>query len=188
MIYRYLLALVLVWVCPHAGAADPRASAAPSAPKTASLLIDVKAKSFFGVPMGIAEDAVFREYGRPAGYIRLNERDALALYARDVALVFRASKLTGLIVSENLLEWDLAKQFRTNSPFDGMRWRLDNGVRYGSSLAEVRQLLGSRLEGDRYNTSYVEGDMRVHIGLARISTDAGDEQSYKVRSVRVEPK
>jgi hypothetical protein len=166
-------------------AADPRDAVTQSAPRTASLLIDVASRIFYGVPVGTSEDAFIAQNGRPAGYIRLNGEETFLLYAADVGFLFRNSKLSGLVVSDNLVDWEMSKRLRTNSPFDGVRWRLENGLRIGTSRAEARNILGARLEGDSYNSSYSQGDFRVHLSFSRIAGPES-EQNFKLRGIRIE--
>jgi hypothetical protein len=175
---RILLALFAL--APAARANDPRNQVGTGAPSTADLLIDVPRGVFFGVPIGTTKEALYARSGKPTGYLRLNARESVAIYGKAVAFLFENGKVVGLRISDTLIDWELSKSLNASTPFDGVRWRLDNGLRYGTSLVEARRILGSRLQGERFQAQYVEGQLRVVLQFIGYSSQPTDEASYKL--------
>lgn len=144
-------------------------------------------KSVYGVQWGTSEDEFISKFGNPTGYIRLNPSDTLMLYGKSHAFIFTASKLSGLRINRDLLDWRLSQTILTLAPFDGISWQLSNGVRRDMNLAEVRKIVGDRLREEhpgRYQLFFNSDNARIGIDFSRTG-DEGRDESYKVYGIYI---
>lgn len=68
--------------------------------------------------------------------------------------------------------------------FDVQAWQLDNGIQNGMSLAEVKRILGDRLQDDRYHRYYMTDRARVDLDFMHTVGKEGDED-HRVYGVLV---
>ncbi len=110
-------------------------------------------QSIFGIPIGTTEDEFILKRGKPRGYIRLHDggrpsgfvrligEETAMIYGDKEAFIFESGKLAGIRISPvSLFDWKLANRYP-----DG-KWQLSNGIERDMNLAQVRRILGDKLE------------------------------------------
>ncbi|MEG0973641.1 MAG: hypothetical protein RSD57_05145 [Comamonas sp.] len=164
-------------------AQDIRAKVLPaSSTNHVSDLIDLSKKTIFGIPLGTSEDEVIAKFGPATGYARINGRQTVVLYGRSVGLLFNSGKLAGVRLTGMLLDYRLANEMKTQTPFDDIQWKLSNGIPKDSSLADVKRLLGSKLQDQRYNIYFMENGLRVDLDIHTFSSN-GETPDQTVRRI-----
>src|SRR5438874_100898 len=137
---RLFLALVAI----SASAADIRDTVmAPAADAAATDRI-VPDVAIYGMPYGCSEDAFIAKFGRPTGYIRITETQSAMLYGKSHAFFFTNGGLSGVRITQDVLDWRIANAMSKSTTFDVRSWQLDNGIRDGMNLVEVKRILGER--------------------------------------------
>lgn len=149
-----------------------------------SPIIDLNQKTLFGIPVGTSEDEVIKLFGPATGYIRINGSQTLMLYGKSVGLVFDGGKLSGLRLSDHLVDWRISNDMENYTPFNRVEWRMNNGIRKNMSMAEVRRILGDRLQEDRSKDNFSENGFQISLDVVRFHID-GMGKSADQRGERV---
>jgi hypothetical protein len=170
---RVFLALVAI----SASAADIRDTVmAPGADAAATDRI-VPDVGIYGMPYGCSEDAFIAKFGRPTGYVRITETQSAMLYGKSHAFFFTNGGLSGVRITQDVLDWRIANAMSKSTTFDVRSWQLDNGIRDGMNLAEVKRILGERLSDERYHKFYVTDRARVDLDFMTTVGKNGDEDA-----------
>jgi hypothetical protein len=139
----------------------------------------------YGMPYGTTEDEFIAKFGMPVGYLRLSASETAMLYGKSHAFLFNGNGLVGVRITDSLLDWKTSSAVTAQSPFDRQRWRLNNGIGPDATLAEVEQILGESLSGDKYNMHYETRTSRVELDFARYTGEGDTDQAYKVIGILV---
>src|SRR6185295_17494075 len=142
-------------------------------------------KSIYGVQWGSSEDEFIARFGNPTGYIRLNASDTVMLYGKSHAFIFTASKLSGVRISMNVLDWRLSQSIPALTPFDGAGWQLSNGIRREMTLAEVKKILGESLKTERIQRYFNTDKARVELDFAHYPMEGENDEAYKLNGVYI---
>ncbi len=165
-------------------AQDVRAKVSPaSSTARANDLIDLSKKTFFGIPLGTSEDEVIAKFGPATGYARIDGTQTVVLYGPSVGLLFSGGKLAGVRLSRQLLDYRLANEMKAQTPFDGMQWKLSNGIQKDSSLPDVKRLLGSKLQEQSYTTYFMENGLRVDLDIYTMGSSSGKTPGQPVEKI-----
>ena len=139
----------------------------------------------FGIPFGIKEDEFVAAYGRPTGYIRLNSDETIMIYGKSHGFVFDEEKLVGVRISFSIVDWKLTNTSNTPTQFDGIKWRLNNGLAADTNLKEAKRLLGSALVIKANQYVYTTSKARVELDFAQLPGDGEGDELFKVVGVYV---
>ena len=139
------------------------------APSEKDIDIIVPDQSIYGMPYGSSEEEFMKRFGKPDGYIQLRNRKSGMLYGKSHLFIFTNKRLSGVRISDSVLDWKLAKQLQTNPSFERRPWKLDNGIKDEMLLDEVKEILGERLKEDDYRSGYYfkKGDTTVTLDISR---------------------
>lgn len=145
-------------------------------------------KHVYGIPWGSSEDEFIAKWGNPDGYVRFNAQETGMIYGKQHMFLFFNKKLSGLRLTDNILDWQLSKKLLPNPIFDGVQWTLDNGIEKETDLAKVKKILGNTLTNERYERYYETERAKVTLNFSHY-TDAGDnDTAYKVYGIMLERK
>ena len=72
---------------------------------------------------------------------------------------------------------------KAQTPFDGMQWKLSNGIHKDSSLADVKRLLGSKLQEQSYTTYFMENGLRVDLDIYTLGSGSGKTPGPPVEKI-----
>ena len=116
----------------------------------------------FGMKYGATEDQIIAEFGSPGGYLRLDQDETVMIYGRAIGFIFTSQKLSGIFISQSLIDHKLAGRFTNDSIFSRNRfsveWELTNGIKWQAPLSEIRESLGKSLKEGEHNQYYYETD------------------------------
>ena len=185
---KSLLYAVLLVMFGHVLAADDvRARVAKPSHVALTSEIDPD-KGIYGIPFGTSEDGFVKRVGKPTGYLRLNSAETVLVYGRNHAFLFDGSRLRGVLISERIFDWELTRSLSAVTAFDGIRWRLNNGIAPEMSLTEVKKVLGSTLNAERYRYTYRTKKAEVELSFSHYTNEGDSDDSFKVASVFIKAK
>lgn len=142
----------------------------------------------FGIPFGTSEEDFFKRFGKPDGYVRFSGKEAGMLYGKSILFLFDNKQLSGVRLTHTVLDWKTAERMVPNPVFDGISWRLTNGIQAETSLKDVMGICGGTGVTDKYHYSYTTTNAVVSLDLSHY-TDRGDgDDAYKVCGITVEKK
>ena len=183
-----LAALILtVTLSPRVGAQDIRSKVGPTPTNSINNIIDPD-KSVYGMQWGAGEDEFIGIFGPPTGYIRISPSETAMIYGKDHAFIFAASKLSGVRITGSLLDQALSKPMVTRTPFDGIRWQLQNGIRVQMNLADVKKIVGSSLRteyGSIHNQYFNSDKARIDLNFAHHSGEGEKDEAYRLHGVYI---
>jgi ABC-type phosphate transport system auxiliary subunit len=147
-------------------------------------------KNIYGDPYGLHEDEFIKKHGKPTGYIQLSTTESGMLYGKSHMFFFTNRKLSGVRISHNILDWRISQQITAVTEFDNYRWKLDNGIRNQTSLADVKKILGSNIqdEEDNYKRVYEAGDSVVTLDFSHMTSLGENDSAYKIHSLLITKK
>jgi hypothetical protein len=99
--------------------------------------------------------------------------------------VFDEAKLVGVRISFSIVDWKLTNTSNTPTVFDGIKWRLNNGLVAETSLKEVKRIIGSNLAVKAGQYSYATIKARVELDFAQLPGDGEGDELFKVVGVYV---
>jgi hypothetical protein len=144
-------------------------------------------KSIFGIPFGTLEDEFIKKYGKPTGYIVINATDTGMLYGKSHFFFFENKKLSGVKISHNIIDWVISQEILANTPFDRVRWKLDNGIKEGMNRAEVKNILGDKLKLDSrgYQNYYMSEKAKVDLDFSHMVDSGDNDEAYHLFGITV---
>ena len=143
-------------------------------------------KAIYGIPFGTSEDDFIKAYGKPTGYVRLEDQDTALLYGISHAFLFEAGKLVGVRITHNVLDWKLTQGMMSKGLFNEQRWSLNNGIRQEMNRREVRDILGEKLRNDTpYQFYYRTEKARVELDFSHFTQAGDDDEAYRVHGILV---
>ncbi|HKO87550.1 MAG TPA: hypothetical protein VJU83_03425, partial [Burkholderiales bacterium] len=148
-------------------------------------------KAIFGIPFGTTEDDFIKAYGKPNGYIQLSATDSGMLYGSGYFFFFENKKLSGVRVTHSVLDWKISNEIKMRSPFDNLKWKLDNGIQRDMNRAEIKRILGDRLKTERggYQHYYETQKSRVDLDFSYMAdADQKDDASHNLFGITVQLK
>jgi hypothetical protein len=167
------------------GYADIRAKVV--APSDRDIDIIVPDQSIYGITYGSSEEEFIQRFGKPDGYLQLRNRRSGMLFGESHIFIFTDGRLSGVRISNSVVDWKLARQLQTNPSFENRPWRLDNGIKDEMLLHEVKKILGERLKENDHCSGYYfrEGKTTVTLDISRhygtLSGPPSKEDSYTER-------
>ena len=178
-----ILAILVLTVCVSLDvvAQDIRSKVAP----TSEINIIDPDRSIYGVQWGSSEDEFISKFGRPNGYIRLNDAQTAMLYGKKHAFIFTSSKLSGVRITNFVFDWKLSQAMLPQNPLDGIRWQLSNGIRLDMNLADVKTILGESLKTNSSHRYFNSDKARIEIDFARYPTEGERDEAYRVYGVYI---
>jgi TonB family protein len=165
-------------------AQDVRSKVGPTSETSLTNIIDPD-KSAYGAQWGSSEDEFINKFGYPTGYVKLNGVETVMLYGKNHAFIFTTSKLSGVRITNFVLDWKLSQAQLTQTPFDGIRWQLSNGIRLEMNLAEVKKILGESLKTDRYQRYFNSDKAHIEIDFYRLSSEGEKDEAYKLSGIYI---
>ena len=145
-------------------------------------------KHVYGIPWDSSEDDFIENWDAPNGYIRFNAQETGMIYGKRHLFLFFNDKLSGLIITDHILDWQVSKKLLPNPIFDTIQWRLINGIEEETNLAKVKKILGDTFIDENYEKYYETGRAKVTLNFSHY-TDAGDkDEAYRVYSIMIERK
>ena len=145
-------------------------------------------KYVYGIPWEITEDDFIKNWGAPDGYFRFNAQETGMIYGKRHMFLFFNNKLSGLKITDHILDWQIAKKILPNPIFDGIQWELTNGIREETDLSRVKKILGSSLTDEMYERFYETKSAKVILNFSHY-TDAGDkDEAYRVYGIMIDRK
>lgn len=146
-------------------------------------------KEIYGIPIGTPKDIFVRVCGEPTGHVRLAGSGFVLLYGSTHAFLFEDDRLMGIQLGERQLTGHFASLVASNR-FDGVAWRLSNGITNRMTLTDVKRIAGGKLlqtslvPETRGFQHYRVGNSRVDIEFVhRIDLDGDD--AYEVHTVHI---
>jgi hypothetical protein len=179
----YLLAILLLASTAMAQDARSQVNNAAQA-KNLTSRIEPDA-NVFGIPFGIKEDEFIAAYGKPTGYVRLNSDETIMIYGKSHGFVFDEGKLVGVRISFSIVDWKLTNTSNTPTVFDGIKWRLNNGLAAEASLKEAKRIVGSNLVVKAAQYSYATIKARVELDFAQLPGEGEGDELLKLIGVYV---
>lgn len=183
---RQFIMLLLSVVSINAMALDIRDLVADSGQSDIVKEIDPD-KMIFGIPLGTTEDEFIKKYGKPTGYIQITKTDTGMLYGKRHFFFFEDKKLSGITVTHNIVDWEISQEILSNTEFDRVRWKLNNGIKEGMNRADVKNILGDRLKKDKHGFKYyyTTDKSKVFLGFSHY-VDAGEkDEAYTLYGITV---
>jgi hypothetical protein len=100
-----------------------------------------------GIPLGTSIVQFVNMQGQPTGEFHLSPSETVLLYGRSHAFYFEGDRLIGAWVRQAafIVDFRLMETWTGNTRFDGLGWRLSNGIQSGMSLTEIKRMLGDKL-------------------------------------------
>lgn len=142
----------------------------------------------YGIPFGTTEEKFIEKYGNPNGYIRFTGEETGMLYGKSHIFVFSEGKLSGVRITHNIIDWQISENVLPNPIFDGIKWKLNNGIQENTNLKEVKQILGNELSQYKYEKFYYTKKAKVTLNFSH-RTDIGDlDEAYQVYGLLIEIK
>lgn len=153
-------------------------------------------KSIFGIPLGTTEEEFIEKHGKPVGHLEFKEGETAAIYTDSIALVFQRGTLAGVLIDEDLVEYNIASRMEFPRVFPnelGSTYELSNGIKPQMSLLRIRQIVGDRLVQDhpesRFTQHFFTGNSRVELGFSMYKSKAeDDDEAYRLRSILIRPR
>lgn len=181
--FLFLLALQCV-----AHAQDIRSKVKSETPSDQFTDVIDSESGIFGIPYGASEDELIAKLGMPIGYLRLSPGNTAMIFGKSRAFLFSANKLIGVRITDSLLDWKLSLAAASVSPCeagDRPHWKLNNGIKDGMNMAEVKNLLGQSLSGDKYQTYYETTTSRVELDFAHYEDEGDTDKAYRISGLLV---
>ena len=145
-------------------------------------------ESIYGIPWSISEDELIWRLGKPDGYLRLEGADSVLIYGKKHAFIFRNGKLKGLKIDRGVVDWQIANQLPSNT-LNFVEWQLDNGIKEGSSLKSVKEILGEKLKmPDEYTKTYDTETCTVDLLFSHKTYMGEDDSAYELYGIKIEKK
>lgn len=150
------------------------------APEADNLI--VPGKSIYGVPYGTTEDDFIKTVGEPDVYVRFKDKTSELMYGKTHRFLFTDKKLSGISIKAHsfvdVLKWQSVGNTPENELFDNRKWHLDNGVTRDMTVAEMKTILGDKLEkGGTRRVASNNPDVATYISTSGLH--------YKVGNTRV---
>jgi hypothetical protein len=146
-------------------------------------------KSIYGIPFGTTEDKFIAAHGKPMGYLRLSAAETAMLYGKTHAFIFDSGKLAGVRISDNILDWKLSSSQVESGPFDGIGWKLSNGIEKEMSLKDVKKILGDKLSKKEFHEHYYLTDRaRVELDFSHYVDRGENDEAYRLFGIFVKAK
>jgi TonB family protein len=120
-------------------------TALPVLPPLSSVSRDIDPdRHIHGIPLGTSVAQFVGRQGQPTGELHLSSSETVLLYGRSHAFSFEGDRLVGAWIRQNayIVDFRLLERLTGSTPFDGLGWRLTNGVENGMTLAEIKRMLG----------------------------------------------
>lgn len=141
--------------------------------------------SIYGIPYGTTEDEFVAQFGNPMGYMRMSGNTTCMIYGKSHGFIFEDGKLIGVRITDLIFDWKMSLSITGQSPFDGIQWKLTNGIRAGMNLADVKRILGQSLSGDEYDKYYETSSGRVELEFAHYTDEGNTDTAHKVTGILV---
>ena len=138
-------------------------------------------KHIFGHEYGVTEDQFIKKEGNPDGYLTLSAGRTVLIYGSEVGFIFKKKKLIGVRISNSIVDWELAKEIKSKSRFDGINWRIKQGVFSNMTKAELVKKFGDKLRGRDYEQFLMFGDDRLVIRYS--SSQSNGKKIFTVHGV-----
>jgi len=143
-------------------------------------------KAIYGIPFGTSEDDFIKAYGKPTGYVQLEDQETAMLYGSSHAFLFEKGKLVGVRITYNILDWKLTQGIASRGLFNEQRWQLNNGIRQEMNRREVKAILGGKLLNDTpYQFYYRTEKARVDLDFSHFTQSGDDDEAYRVHGILV---
>jgi hypothetical protein len=106
-------------------------------------------RHIYGIPLGTSLAQFVTKQGQPMGELHPSSSETVLLYGRAHAFYFQGDRLVGAWIRQAgyILDARLTETIAGTSRFDGLGWRLSNGIQAGMSLAQIKKTLGEKLLG-----------------------------------------
>lgn len=171
-------------------AQDIRAKVAPPASSAASNEPIDPDTHIFRIPFGTTEDQFIAQYGQPIGYLHFDRSSSGMIYGRSACFLFTNAQLSGVRLTDNIVDWKLADSYADNSAFKqaAQHWQLSNGVSCGMSLTDVRRILNEQLQGGKFDCSFDTALARVRLEFSHRPDQGEGDNAYKLRGLLIRRK
>lgn len=140
--------------------------------KAATSEIDI-GKHIFGHEYGISENDFIAKEGKPDGYLSLSGGKTVMIYGKTVGIVFRHKKLVGVRISSHILDWTLSEDLKSTSRFDGINWKVKQGVYSGMSKEQLEKTHGAALGNHHYEQHLQIGEDKLIVKFSSSKNDKG---------------
>ena len=145
----------------------------------------------FGIAFGTTEDDFIKRVGKPDGYIQLGGDESAMIYGKEVAFLFHGKRLGGMHISHYVVGSDLGDRIAANDAFRDIasRWRLNNGIRAGTSAAKLKEIVNVNVNPDRptFNPSYITrtASVKLHMTFGALEgASSGEVYGVTVEKTR----
>ena len=145
-------------------------------------------KHVYGIPWGISEDEFIKVWGDPIGYVRFNIQETGMVYGSRHIFLFNDNKLSGVRITNGILDWQLSKKLMPNPIFDAIQWQLNNGIKEETDLSKVKEILGSSLSNERYEKYYETDRAKVTLNFSHYTNAGDNDEAFKVHAIMIEKK
>lgn len=185
---KYLILTILILLIPHFGQAFDIRKMVSNESKTHSNSVIVPDESIFGVLYGTSEDKFIEKFGKPIGYIQISKSNTGMIYGKNYMFLFTDKQLSGIRITHSIIDWQISSQIVGNSPFENIQWKLDNNLKEGMSLSDVKKILGDKFKVGKhgYKKLYKTTESTITLNFSHY-TDAGDnDDSYKLHGLLIQ--
>jgi hypothetical protein len=174
-------------------ASDFRDKVGSSLPSANTNIIDPD-KHIFGTPFGTTEDEFIKKYGKPTGYIQLADGITAMLYGTKVLIFFKDHNLSGIRIGYDIFDTEISKEIfsSTSTPFDNIKWELNNGIKERMGLIEVKNILGDKLLtiNENFKKYYNTQNSCIEMSFSYSSNlgKRNEDKAYRLFSITIKPK
>jgi hypothetical protein len=185
---RYIgIALFLGLLGVPLSAQDVRDKVAPWAAEAKPPNLLSPDSSIFGVSYGTTEDEFIARFGKPTAYIRIRPHESGTVYGRSHCFLFTDGKLSGVRITPHMIfDWAIGNWIADVTPFDAVKWKLDNGISQETRRSEVERILGERLVKDGTRWYYTTDNTTVDLDFVhRVYEDGKQSDPWFVAGVTI---
>ena len=109
------------------------------------------------------------------------------LYGATHLFLFRDGKLSGIRISDPILDWIISRNLEPCEAFKGRKWKLKNGIQNETTQTKVKKLLGSSLQtNDYYQTYYMTDKAKVQLFFCHYTSEGEGDDAHKVGGILIE--
>lgn len=177
--------LVTVFVCmvSAASADDIRDKVQPTTdPSAVEMVIDTEG-SVFGVPFGTSEDGVVQKFGKPAGYLRLDDHRTALLYGQSYLLLCYDGSFDGVRISRPAIDWELSRWLVESAPFLTEGWRMSNGLRPEMTLKTAKEIVKAKPADRQYQLNFSTDACNIQLSFSHYTNEGEGDDAYKIAGV-----
>ena len=97
-------------------------------------------QSIFGHPLQTSLQDFIKKEGEPTGFVTLNKTTELVIYGSQCGFFFTGGKLEGVMLGENIVNWQISNLVTSKSRFHDMDWTFNNQFQLRSPKEKIEKI------------------------------------------------